>query len=87
DLKEKNFALEGERDVMSENISTFESANATKEAELASLSSRVAKLTSDISGFQLSRDELDSKLASLKSERDCLVTHKNLLESAIELFR
>nr|GFA22517.1 hypothetical protein [Tanacetum cinerariifolium] len=44
DLKEKNFALEGERDVMSENISTFESANAAKEAELASLSSRVAKL-------------------------------------------
>ncbi|GJX46658.1 hypothetical protein Tco_0271848 [Tanacetum coccineum] len=60
DLKEKNFALEGERDVMSEKIATLESANAAKEAELASLSSQVAKLTSDLSDFQLSRDELNS---------------------------
>ncbi|GKE15639.1 hypothetical protein Tco_1423216, partial [Tanacetum coccineum] len=49
DLKEKNFALEGERDVMSEKIATLESAN-------------------------LSRDDLDSKVASLESERDCLIT-------------
>ncbi|GJS45354.1 hypothetical protein Tco_0595475 [Tanacetum coccineum] len=51
DLKEKNFALEGERDVMSKKIATLESANVAKEAELASLSSQVAKLTSDLSGF------------------------------------
>ncbi|GKB70158.1 hypothetical protein Tco_0931570 [Tanacetum coccineum] len=54
DLKEKNFALEGERDVMSE---------------------------------KLSRDELNSKVSSLESERDCLINQKNSLESAFELFR
>nr|GEV06472.1 hypothetical protein [Tanacetum cinerariifolium] len=61
DLKEKNFILEGERDVMSEKIATLEFANAAKEAELASLSFQVAKLTSNLSSFQISRDELDSK--------------------------
>ncbi|GJV94665.1 hypothetical protein Tco_1546242 [Tanacetum coccineum] len=62
DLKEKNFTLEGERDVMSDKIATLESANVAKEVELASLSSQVAKLTSDLFGFQLSRDEFDSKV-------------------------
>ncbi|GKC00548.1 hypothetical protein Tco_0986684, partial [Tanacetum coccineum] len=59
DLKEKNFALEGERNV--------------------------ATLTADLSGFQLSRDELNSKLAS--SERDCLATQKSSLESAFEFLK
>ncbi|GKF86691.1 hypothetical protein Tco_0254518, partial [Tanacetum coccineum] len=44
DLKERNFALVGERDVKSEKIATLESVNAAKEAELASLSSQVASL-------------------------------------------
>ncbi|GJS15790.1 hypothetical protein Tco_0410262 [Tanacetum coccineum] len=87
DLKEKNFALKGERDATPKKIATLESANVAKEAELASLSSQVAKLTSDLSGFQLSRDELNSKVASLESERDCLITQKSSLESAFELFR
>ncbi|GKC80161.1 hypothetical protein Tco_1130935 [Tanacetum coccineum] len=86
DLKEKNFEHEGERDVMSEKIATLESANVAKEAELASLSSQVAKLTFDLSSFQLSSDELDSKVASLESERGCLIS-KYSLESAFELFR
>nr|GEW21491.1 hypothetical protein [Tanacetum cinerariifolium] len=55
-----------ERDVMSEKMATLESANAAKEAELASLSSQVSKLTSDLSGFELSHDELDSKKNSLE---------------------
>nr|GEV15624.1 hypothetical protein [Tanacetum cinerariifolium] len=74
DLKVKNFFLEGERDVMSEKIATLESANAAKEAELASLSSQVIELTSDLSGFQHSHDEVVSKVASLESKRVCLVT-------------
>ncbi|GJV65885.1 hypothetical protein Tco_1476713 [Tanacetum coccineum] len=49
DLKEKNFVLEGEREML------------------------FAKLTSDLSDFQLSRDELNSKVASLESERDGLI--------------
>ncbi|GKG62267.1 hypothetical protein Tco_0632171, partial [Tanacetum coccineum] len=49
-----------ERDIMSERIATLEFANSAKEAELASLSSQVAKLASDLSGCQLSCDELNS---------------------------
>nr|GEW86968.1 hypothetical protein [Tanacetum cinerariifolium]GEW87798.1 hypothetical protein [Tanacetum cinerariifolium] len=77
DLKGKNFAFEEERDVMSEKIATFESTNATKEVKLASFSFQVANLTSNLFGFQLSFDELDSKVASLESERDCLVTQSS----------
>ncbi|GJX30760.1 hypothetical protein Tco_0240615 [Tanacetum coccineum] len=65
DLKEKNFALEGERNVLSERVETFESVATSNEIKLASLSSQVATLTADLSGFQLSRDELNSN--SLKS--------------------
>ncbi|GKC62569.1 hypothetical protein Tco_1095167 [Tanacetum coccineum] len=73
DLKEKNFALEGEKNVLSERVETLESVVASKEVELASLSSQVSNLTVDLSGFQLSHDELSSK--------------KNSLESAFELFK
>ncbi|GJS06892.1 hypothetical protein Tco_0363688, partial [Tanacetum coccineum] len=61
DLKENNFALEGERNV--------------------------ATLTADLSGFQLSRVELNSKLACLESKRDCLATQKSSLESAFEFLK
>ncbi|GKF35230.1 hypothetical protein Tco_0108430, partial [Tanacetum coccineum] len=60
---------------------------ASKEAELASLSSQVTKLTTDLSCFQLSRDELKSKVVYLESERDCLFAQKRSLESTFELFR
>ncbi|GJX56476.1 hypothetical protein Tco_0286373 [Tanacetum coccineum] len=73
DLKEKNFALEGERNALFERVTTLESVTTSKEAELASLSSQVSKLTAVLSGFQLLRDELNSKVASLESERYCLV--------------
>ncbi|GJW02739.1 hypothetical protein Tco_1561595 [Tanacetum coccineum] len=73
-LKEKNFTLEGEKNALCDRVEALESAAASKEVELTSISSQVAKLTADLSGFQLSRDELNSKVASLESERDCLVT-------------
>ncbi|GKE02651.1 hypothetical protein Tco_1390634, partial [Tanacetum coccineum] len=82
DLKERNFALEGEKDVLSEKVTTLESVTALKETELASLTAQVAQLTSELSGFQLSRDELSSKVASLESERDRLAD-----QSAFELFK
>ncbi|GKF00811.1 hypothetical protein Tco_0027734 [Tanacetum coccineum] len=66
---------------------TLESVIASKDVELASLSSQVANITDDLSGFRLSRDELNSKVASLESEKDCLVTQKSSLESALELFK
>ncbi|GKC78539.1 hypothetical protein Tco_1129313 [Tanacetum coccineum] len=68
-------------------IEALESAAASKEVELTSISSQVAKLTTDLSGFQLSRDELNSKVASLESERYCLVTQRSSMESAFEFFK
>nr|GEY18623.1 hypothetical protein [Tanacetum cinerariifolium] len=73
DLKEKNFALEGEKNVLSERVEALKSMAASKEVELKSFSSQVVNLTADLSGFPLSRDELNSK--------------KNSLESAFELFK
>ncbi|GKD65667.1 hypothetical protein Tco_1307775, partial [Tanacetum coccineum] len=87
DLKEKNFSLEGEKNVLSERVEALESVVASKEVELASLSSQVANLTADLSSFQLSRDELNSKVTSLESERDCLATQKGSLEFALEIFK
>ncbi|GJZ81633.1 hypothetical protein Tco_0646627 [Tanacetum coccineum] len=65
----------------------LESVAASKEVKLASLSSQVANLTADLSGFWLSRDELNFKVASLESEKDCLATQKSSLESALKLFK
>ncbi|GJR68892.1 hypothetical protein Tco_0014957 [Tanacetum coccineum] len=84
DLKERNFALEGEKDVLK--VTTLESVTALKETELASLTAQVVQLTSDLSGFQLSRDELSSKVASLESERDRLA-NQVFVGSAFELFQ
>ncbi|GKC05207.1 hypothetical protein Tco_0996817 [Tanacetum coccineum] len=67
DLKEKNLALEEEKNVLSRKVLTLESVAAVKETELASLSAQVVKLTSYLSGFQLLHDELSSKRSSLES--------------------
>ncbi|GKG10426.1 hypothetical protein Tco_0341826, partial [Tanacetum coccineum] len=48
---------------------------------------KIVNLTADLSGFQLSRDELNSKVASLESERDCLASQKSSLDFAFELFK
>ncbi|GJX96722.1 hypothetical protein Tco_0352520 [Tanacetum coccineum] len=87
DLKEKNFALEGEKNSLSDRVEALESAAASKEVEMASLSFQVSNLSADLSGFRLSRDELNSKVAYLESKRDCLAAQKGSLESAVELFK
>ncbi|GJX13065.1 hypothetical protein Tco_0204823, partial [Tanacetum coccineum] len=87
DLKERNFALEGEKDALSEKVATLESMTTLKETELASPTAQVAQLTFYLSGFQLSRDELSSKVDFLESERDRLADQSSSLESAFELFK
>ncbi|GJT75063.1 hypothetical protein Tco_1041788 [Tanacetum coccineum] len=87
DLKERNFALEGENDLLSERVTTLESVTALKETEVASLTTQVAQLTSDLSDSQFSCDELNSKVISLESERGGLVNQISSLESAFELFK
>ncbi|GKE76600.1 hypothetical protein Tco_1542720, partial [Tanacetum coccineum] len=87
DWKEKNFVLEGEKNVLSEKVKALESVAASKDVELASLSSQFTNLTVDLSGLCFSHDELNSKVASLESEKDCLATQKSSLESALELFK
>nr|GEX64177.1 hypothetical protein [Tanacetum cinerariifolium] len=59
--------LRAEKDALSEKVTTIESIVALKESELAFLTAQVVQLTSDLSGFQLSRDELSSKSSSLES--------------------
>ncbi|GJR33455.1 hypothetical protein Tco_1209139 [Tanacetum coccineum] len=67
DLKEKNFALEGERNVLSERVETLESVATSKEIELASLSSQVATHTADLypqkssleSAFELFKEQVE----------------------------
>ncbi|GKD82169.1 hypothetical protein Tco_1349008 [Tanacetum coccineum] len=68
-------------------VTTLESVTTVKEAELASLSAQVAKLTFDLSSFRLSRDELSSKVASLEFEMDSLANQRSSLESAFEHFK
>ncbi|GJX68022.1 hypothetical protein Tco_0303749 [Tanacetum coccineum] len=51
-------------------IADLKSLLSLKETE--AVEAILVKLTSDMSGFQLSRDELSSKVASLESERDSL---------------
>ncbi|GJY25316.1 hypothetical protein Tco_0400042 [Tanacetum coccineum] len=51
-----------EKDVLSEKVTTLESVTALKETELVTLTSQVVQLTSNLYGFQLSHDELSSKL-------------------------
>ncbi|GJZ10045.1 hypothetical protein Tco_0544804 [Tanacetum coccineum] len=87
DLKEINFNLEGEKDALSEKVTTLESVAALKETELVSLTTQVTQLTSELFGFQLSHDELSSKVASLESGRDRLADQSSSLESAFELFK
>ncbi|GKD64073.1 hypothetical protein Tco_1306181 [Tanacetum coccineum] len=80
----KAIRLRGEKDVLSEKVTILKFVTALKEIEFVSLTAQVVQLTSNLSGFQLSRDELSSKVASLKSERDRL---RSSLESAFELFK
>nr|GFA56066.1 hypothetical protein [Tanacetum cinerariifolium] len=56
-----NLEKKGEKDVLSERVEALESVAASKEVGMASLSSQVVNLTADLFGFQLSRDELNSK--------------------------
>ncbi|GKC60457.1 hypothetical protein Tco_1088055 [Tanacetum coccineum] len=68
-LKERNIALEEKRNTLGQ-VATLESATATKDVELASLHSQIAKLTQGLSSLQLSCDELSIRVASLESQRD-----------------
>nr|GEY56545.1 hypothetical protein [Tanacetum cinerariifolium] len=56
--------------------------NFVLEGEKDALSEKVTALE-----FQLSHDELSSKMASIESERDMLVDQRSLLESVFELFK
>ncbi|GJV69811.1 hypothetical protein Tco_1485320 [Tanacetum coccineum] len=69
-LKERNSALEEEKDVLEGKVATLESATPVKETEVASLTAQTAKLTQDLSSLELSYDELSVKAASLESQSD-----------------
>ncbi|GJU83120.1 NRT1/ PTR family 2.13-like protein [Tanacetum coccineum] len=60
DFKERNFALEGEKDALSEKVTTLESVAALKKTELVSLTAQVASLESG-------RDRIADQSSSLES--------------------
>ncbi|GJS10669.1 hypothetical protein Tco_0367465 [Tanacetum coccineum] len=80
-LKERNSALEEEKDVLEGKVATLESAIPVKDIELASLTAQTAKLTQDLSSLELSCDELSVKAASLESQRDGFADQVSLLET------
>ncbi|GKE15809.1 hypothetical protein Tco_1423386 [Tanacetum coccineum] len=63
-------------------LTTMEAADAAKDSELKDLKEKNFTLEGE---RDLSRDELISKVASLESERDCLITQKSSLESVLGL--
>nr|GEW38593.1 hypothetical protein [Tanacetum cinerariifolium] len=75
------------KDVLFEKAATLESMTASKETELTSLTAQIDQPTSDMSNFQLSRDELSSKVAFLELEMDSLADQSFSLEYAFELFK
>ncbi|GKB96539.1 hypothetical protein Tco_0982676, partial [Tanacetum coccineum] len=74
-LKERNIALEEKRNTLGQ-VATLESATATKDVELASLHSQIAKLTQGLSSLQLSCDELSIRVA-----KDGFADQVSLLET------
>ncbi|GJY17191.1 hypothetical protein Tco_0388682 [Tanacetum coccineum] len=62
-------------------VAALEFAAITKDTELASSNTHIAKLTQDLSSLQLSYDELSIKASSLESEKDKLIGQVSTLES------
>nr|GEU43652.1 hypothetical protein [Tanacetum cinerariifolium] len=78
-------------------LTIVEAADAAKYNELKDLKEKkfvlegeremlFAKLTSDLSNFHLSHDELNYQVASLEPEKDGLINQRSSLESVFELF-
>ncbi|GJY15318.1 hypothetical protein Tco_0385740 [Tanacetum coccineum] len=80
EAEEQNSALEEEKSVLESKVVALESVDATKVAELASLTTQTAKLTQYFSELGLSCDELIVKASSLEAERDRFISQVSLLE-------
>nr|GEX70152.1 hypothetical protein [Tanacetum cinerariifolium] len=80
-LKERNLALEGVKSTLEGQVIRLTFAASSKDTELASVNALVAKLNHDLSGLQLSCDEMSIKAASLESQKDNLTDHVSVLET------
>ncbi|GJV82140.1 hypothetical protein Tco_1518010 [Tanacetum coccineum] len=79
-LKEGNAALEGQ-------VMALESTTVTKDTELASYNTYIAKLTQDLSSLHLSCDELSIKASSFEFEKEKLVDQVSKLEGTCFVLR
>nr|GEW31991.1 hypothetical protein [Tanacetum cinerariifolium] len=70
DLKERNFALEGEKDVLSEMVITLKSTTASKETELASLTAQSSSLES---AFELFKE----RMKAMQDEQSAVLGNKS----------
>ncbi|GKF29983.1 hypothetical protein Tco_0096325, partial [Tanacetum coccineum] len=68
-------------------VAALESAAATKDSELGSSNTHIAKVTQDLSNLQLSCDELSIKASSLEFEKDKLVDQVSILEGTCSELR
>nr|GEX48988.1 hypothetical protein [Tanacetum cinerariifolium] len=70
DLKERNFALEGKKDVLSEMVITLKSTTASKETELASLTTQSSSLES---AFELFKE----RIKAMQDEQSAVLGNKS----------
>ncbi|GJW65346.1 hypothetical protein Tco_0117230 [Tanacetum coccineum] len=68
-------------------VTALESAAATKDSDLESYNTHIAKVTQDLSNLQLSCDELSIKASSLEFEKDKLVDQVSKLEGTCSELR
>nr|GEW34113.1 hypothetical protein [Tanacetum cinerariifolium] len=86
DLKEQNFALEGDRGALSQRVTTLESVTTSKESELASLSSQKSSLES---AFELFRERIEAlqdeqaKALGSRTGIGCAVNKESKKDSSI----
>nr|GEW65748.1 hypothetical protein [Tanacetum cinerariifolium] len=90
-LKEKNLALEEEKKILFEKVTTLEFVTAAKETELVSLSAQVAKLTFDISSLESAFEIFKGRMEAMQDEQAMVMGNRvakldaQLLEMAAHL--
>ncbi|GKE21567.1 hypothetical protein Tco_1433079 [Tanacetum coccineum] len=69
DLKEMNFSLEGEKDILSEKVTTLESVTALKETEVVSLEYKRGGLVNQISSLESTFELFKQQMEAMQDEQ------------------
>nr|GEW72433.1 hypothetical protein [Tanacetum cinerariifolium] len=91
DLKERNFALEGEKDALSEKVATLESMTTSKKTELASLTPQRDRLADQRSSLKSAFKLFEERMEAMQDEQATVLGNRvaeldaQLLEMAAHL--